>query len=182
MRAECREQVAKALGKKRLSAADSNRISSLYIRAQNTLARTDADWIFKSPAERAEAIAQKTASDLAVQIAKNNQNIARDAVIKAQVQNEIYNHPKLNPVQALMRKIAYFSDQSGIQSIEKQSQALHSRWMSLVADVFTKTQERFGMSVNKAMTDDIIRVMFGGKSDNPEITAMAEIAPSLTNF
>lgn len=174
MRAECREQVAKALGKRKLSAADSNRISSLYIRAQNTLARTDPDWMFKSPAERAEAIAQKTATDLAVQIAKNNQNIARDAILKAQLQNEIYNHPKLNPVQALMRKIAYFSDQSGIQSIEKQSQALHSRWMSLVADVFTKTQERFGMSVNKAMTDDIIRVMFGGKSDNPEITAMAK--------
>ncbi len=174
MRAECREQVAKALGKRKLSAADSNRISSLYIRAQNTLARTDPDWMFKSPAERAEAIAQKTATDLAVQIAKNNQNIARDAIIKAQLQNEIYNHPKLNPVQALMRKIAYFSDQSGIQSIEKQSQALHSRWMSLVADVFTKTQERFGMSVNKAMTDDIIRVMFGGKSDNLEITAMAK--------
>ena len=171
MRAECREQVAKALGKRKLSAADSNRISSLYIRAQNTLARTDPDWMFKSPAERAEAIAQKTATDLAVQIAKNNQNIARDAIIKAQLQNEIYNHPKLNPVQALMRKIAYFSDQSGIQSIEKQSQALHSRWMSLVADVFTKTQERFGMSVNKAMTDDIIRVMFGGKSDNPEKTS-----------
>lgn len=174
MRAECREQVAKALGKRKLKAADSNRISSLYIRAQNTLARTDPDWMFKSPAERAEAIAQKTATDLAVQIAKNNQNIARDAILKAQLQNEIYNHPKLNPVQALMRKIAYFSDQSGIQSIEKQSQALHSRWMSLVADVFTKTQERFGMSVNKAMTDDIIRVMFGGKSDNPEITAMAK--------
>ena len=174
MRAECREQVAKALGKRKLSAADSNRISSLYIRAQNTLARTDPDWIFKSPAERAEAIAQKTATDLAVQIAKNNQNIARDAIIKAQLQNEIYNHPKLNPVQALMRKIAYFSDQSGIQSIEKQAQSLHSRWMSLVADVFTKTQERFGMSVNKEMTDDIIRVMFGGKSDNPEITAMAK--------
>lgn len=174
MRAECREQVAKALGKRKLSAADSNRISSLYIRAQNTLARTDPDWMFKSPAERAEAIAQKTATNLAVQIAKNNQNIARDAIAKAQLQNEIYNHPKLNPIQVLMRKIAYFSDQSGIQSIEKQSQALHSRWMSLVADVFTKTQERFGMSVNKTMTDDIIRVMFGGKSDNPEITAMAK--------
>jgi hypothetical protein len=174
MRAECREQVAKALGKRKLSAADSNRISSLYVRAQNTLARTDPDWIFKSPAERAETIAQKTASDLAIQIAKNNQNIARDAVIKAQLQNEIFNHSKLNPVQALMRKIAYFSDQSGIQSIEKQAQSLHSRWMSLVADVFTKTQERFGMSVNKEMTDDIIRVMFGGKSDNPEIMAMAK--------
>ncbi|EPP9791376.1 hypothetical protein O3I62_003737, partial [Acinetobacter baumannii] len=29
-------------------------------------------------------------------------------------------------------------------------------------------------SVNKEMTDDLIRVMFGGKSDNPEITAMAK--------
>ncbi|EPS9237926.1 hypothetical protein ACVM1I_001577, partial [Acinetobacter baumannii] len=101
-------------------------------------------------------------------------NIARDAILKAQLEQEIYNHSTLNPIQVLMRKIAYFSDQSGIQSVEKQAQALHSRWMSLVADVFTKTQERWGLSVNKEMTDDIIRVMFGGKSDNPEITAMAK--------
>ncbi|EPL0105377.1 hypothetical protein QMJ91_06355 [Acinetobacter baumannii] len=174
MRAECREQVAQALGKKKLSAADSNRISQLYIRAKNILARTDRDWLLKSPAERAEAITQKTASDLSIQIAKNNQNIARDAILKAQLEQEIYNHSTLNPIQVLMRKIAYFSDQSGIQSVEKQAQALHSRWMSLVADVFTKTQERWGFSVNKEMTDDIIRVMFGGKSDNPEITAMAK--------
>ncbi|MFA3055928.1 hypothetical protein [Acinetobacter pittii] len=174
MRAECRDQVAQALGKKKLSAADSNRISQLYIRAQNILARTDPDWLLKSSAERAEAIAQKTASDLSIQIAKNNQNIARDAILKAQLEQEIYSHSTLNPIQVLMRKIAYFSDQSGIQSVEKQSQALHSRWMSLVADVFTKTQERWGLSVNKEMTDDIIRVMFGGKSDNPEITAMAK--------
>lgn len=174
MRAECREQVAQALGKKKLSAADSNRISQLYIRAKNILARTDPDWLLKSPAERAEAITQKTASDLSIQIAKNNQNIARDAILKAQLEQEIYNHSTLNPIQVLMRKIAYFSDQSGIQSVEKQAQALHSRWMSLVADVFTKTQERWGLSVNKEMTDDIIRVMFGGKSDNPGITAMAK--------
>jgi hypothetical protein len=174
MRAECREQVAQALGKKKLSAADSNRVSGLYIRAQNILSRTDPDWILKSPAERAEAIAQKTASDLSSQIAKNNMNIARDAVLKAQLEQEIYNHPKLNAIEVLMRKVAYFSDQSGIQSVEKQAQALHSRWMSIVSDVFTKTQERFGMSVNKEMTDDIIRVMFGGKSDNPEISAMAK--------
>jgi len=174
MRAECREQVAQALGKKKLSAADSNRISQLYIRAKNILARTDPDWLLKSPAERAEAITQKTASDLSIQIAKNNQNIARDAILKAQLEQEIYNHSTLNPIQVLMRKIAYFSDQSGIQSVEKQAQALHSRWMSLVADVFTKTQERWGLSVNKEITDDIIRVMLGGKSDNPEITAMAK--------
>lgn len=146
----------------------------MYIRAKNILARTDPDWLLKSPAERAEAITQKTASDLSIQIAKNNQNIARDAILKAQLEQEIYNHSTLNPIQVLMRKIAYFSDQSGIQSVEKQAQALHSRWMSLVADVFTKTQERWGLSVNKEMTDDIIRVMFGGKSDNPEITAMAK--------
>ena len=92
MRAECREQVAQALGKKKLSAADSNRISQLYIRAKNILARTDPDWLLKSPAERAEAITQKTASDLSIQIAKNNQNIARDAILKAQLEQEIYNN------------------------------------------------------------------------------------------
>jgi len=173
VRPECKEAVEKALGRK-TPTNYRNRISLMYQRSQNILARTDPDWVMKSAAERAEAIAQKTASDLSIQIAKNNQNIARDAVLKAQIEAQIYNHPKLNPIQALMRKIAYFSDQSGIQSAEKQAQALHSLWMSRVADVFTKTQERFGMSVNKTMTDDIIRVMFGGKSDNPEIMAMAK--------
>lgn len=173
MRSECKEAVEKALGRK-TPTNYRNRISLMYQRSQNILARTDPDWVMKSAAERAEAIAQKTASDISIQIAKNNQNIARDAVLKAQIEAQIYNHPKLNPIQALMRKIAYFSDQSGIQSAEKQAQALHSLWMSRVADVFTKTQERFGMSVNKTMTDDIIRVMFGGKSDNPEIMAMAK--------
>lgn len=173
MRPECREAVEKALGRK-TPTNYRNRISLMYQRSQNILARTDPDWIMKSPAERAEAIAQKTASDISIQIAKNNQNIARDAVLKAQIESQIYNHRTLNPIQALMRKIAYFSDQSGIQSAEKHAQSLHSLWMSRVADVFTKTQERFGMSVNKTMTDDIIRVMFGGKSDNPEIMAMAK--------
>ncbi len=173
MRPECKDAVEKALGRK-TPTNYRNRISLMYQRSQNILARTDPDWIIKSPGERAEAIAQKTANDISIQIAKNNQNIARDAVLKAQIESQIYNHPKLNPIQALMRKIAYFSDQSGIQSAEKQAQALHSLWMSRVADVFTKTQERFGMSVNKTMTDDIVRVMFGGKSDNPEIMAMAK--------
>ncbi|KQF55037.1 MULTISPECIES: hypothetical protein [Acinetobacter] len=173
MRPECKDAVEKALGRK-TPTNYRNRISLMYQRSQNILARTDPDWIMKSPGERVEAIAQKTASDISIQIAKNNQNIARDAVLKAQIESQIYNHPKLNPIQALMRKIAYFSDQSGIQSAEKQAQALHSLWMSRVADVFTKTQERFGMSVNKTMTDDIVRVMFGGKSDNPETMAMAK--------
>lgn len=173
MRPECKDAVEKALGRK-TPTNYRNRISLMYQRSQNILARTDPDWIIKSPGERAEAIAQKTANDISIQIAKNNQNIARDAVLKAQIESQIYNHPKLNPIQALMRKIAYFSDQSGIQSAEKQAQALHSLWMSRVADIFTKTQERFGMSVNKTMTDDIVRVMFGGKSDNPEIMAMAK--------
>ncbi len=173
MRPECKDAVEKALGRK-TPTNYRNRISLMYQRSQNILARTDPDWIIKSPGERAEAIAQKTANDISILIAKNNQNIARDAVLKAQIESQIYNHPKLNPIQALMRKIAYFSDQSGIQSAEKQAQALHSLWMSRVADVFTKTQERFGMSVNKTMTDDIVRVMFGGKSDNPEIMAMAK--------
>lgn len=173
MRPECKDAVEKALGRK-TPTNYRNRIALMYQRSQNLLARTDPDWKVKSAMEKSEAIAQKTASDIAIQMAKNNQNLARDTVLKAQIEAQIYNHPKLNPIQALMRKVAFFSDQSGIQSAEKQAQALHSMWISRVADVFTQTQEHFGMSVNKTMTDDIIRVMFGGKSDSPEITAMAK--------
>lgn len=174
MRVECKEQVLKALGRKKISSSESNRISQLYLRAKNTLARTDKDWINKSEAERAEAIANKTASDLAAQIAKNNVNIARDAIIKARLEHEIFSHKKLNPMQVLMRKLAYFSDQSGIQSVEVHAKQLHSLWISRLADVFTTTQRSFGFLVDKQKTDEIVRALFNGKADDADVLQMAK--------
>ena len=57
MRPECAEQVAKALGVPKLSSQYKNKVTELYSRAQNILARNDPDWIKKSDAEKAEAIA-----------------------------------------------------------------------------------------------------------------------------
>lgn len=174
MRPECAEAVAKALGVPKLSSQYKNKVTELYSRAQNILARSDPDWIKKSDAEKAEAIANRTASDLAQQIAKNNENIARDAIIKAKLEQEIFNHPKLSPVEVLMRKIAYFSDQSGIQSIEIHAKQLHALWISRASDVFTKTQRGFGFLTDKQKTDDIVRALFGQKVDDPEVMQMAK--------
>ena len=174
MRPECAEAVAKALGVPKLSSQYKNKVTELYSRAQNILARTDPDWIKKSDAEKAEAIANKTAADIAQQIAKNNENIARDAIIKAKLEQEIFNHPKLNPIEVLTRKLAYFSDQSGVQSVEIHAKQLHSYWISRAADVFTETQKGFGFLTDKAKTDDIVRALFGTKSSDPEINRIAE--------
>ena len=174
MRPECAEQVAKALGVPKLSSQYKNKVTELYSRAQNILARNDPDWIKKSDAEKAEAIANKTAADLAQQIAKNNENIARDAIIKAKLEQEVFNHPKLNPIEVLMRKIAYYSDQSGVQSVEVHAKQLHAYWISRASDVFTETQKGFGFLTNKEKTDDIVRALFGQKSNDPEINRIAD--------
>lgn len=174
MRPECAEAVAKALGVPKLNSQYKNKVSDLYMRAKNYLARTDPDWIKKSDAEKADAIANKTASDLAAQIAKNNENIARDAIIKAKLEQEVFNHPKLNPLQVLARKLAYFSDQSGIQSVEVHTKQLHSYWISRVADAFTYSQKAFGFLTDKQKSDDIVRALFGGKSKDPEIDRIAK--------
>lgn len=179
MRPECAEQVAKALGVPKLSSQYKNKITELYSRAQNILARNDPDWIKKSDAEKAEAIANKTAADIAQQIAKNNENIARDAIIKAKLEQEIFNHPKLNPIEVLTRKLAYFSDQSGVQSVEIHAKQLHAYWISRASDVFTETQKGFGFLTNKEKTDDIVKALFGTKSADPEVNRIADSLASV---
>lgn len=179
MRPECAEQVAKALGVPKLSSQYKNKITELYSRAQNILARNDPDWIKKTDAEKAEAIANKTAADIAQQIAKNNENIARDAIIKAKLEQEIFNHPKLNPIEVLTRKLAYFSDQSGVQSVEIHAKQLHAYWISRASDVFTETQKGFGFLTNKEKTDDIVKALFGTKSVDPEVNRIADILASV---
>lgn len=179
MRPECAEQVAKALGVPKLSSQYKNKITELYSRAQNILARNDPDWIKKSDAEKAEAIASKTAADIAQQIAKNNENIARDAIIKAKLEQEIFNHPKLNPIEVLTRKLAYFSDQSGVQSVEIHAKQLHAYWISRASDVFTETQKGFGFLTNKEKTDDIVKALFGTKSVDPEVNRIADSLASV---
>lgn len=179
MRPECAEQVAKALGVPKLSSQYKNKITELYSRAQNILARNDPDWIKKSDAEKAGAIANKTAADIAQQIAKNNENIARDAIIKAKLEQEIFNHPKLNPIEVLTRKLAYFSDQSGVQSVEIHAKQLHAYWISRASDVFTETQKGFGFLTNKEKTDDIVKALFGTKSTDPEVNRIADSLASV---
>lgn len=179
MRPECAEQVAKALGVPKLSSQYKNKITELYSRAQNILARNDPDWIKKTDAEKAEAIANKTAADIAQQIAKNNENIARDAIIKAKLEQEIFNHPKLNPIEVLTRKLAYFSDQSGVQSVEIHAKQLHAYWISRASDVFTETQKGFGFLTNKEKTDDIVKALFGTKSADPEVNRIADSLASV---
>ena len=179
MRPECAKQVAKALGVPKLSSQYKNKITELYSRAQNILARNDPDWIKKSDAEKAEAIANKTAADIAQQIAKNNENIARDAIIKAKLEQEIFNHPKLNPIEVLTRKLAYFSDQSGVQSVEIHAKQLHAYWISRASDVFTETQKGFGFLTNKEKTDDIVKALFGTKSTDPEVNRIADSLASV---
>lgn len=179
MRPECAEQVAKALGVPKLSSQYKNKVTELYSRARNILARNDPDWIKKTDAEKAEAIANKTAADIAQQIAKNNENIARDAVIKAKLEQEIFNHPKLNPIEVLTRKLAYFSDQSGVQSVEIHAKQLHSYWISRAADVFTETQKGFGFLTNKEKTDEIVKALFGTKSNDPEVNRIADSLASV---
>lgn len=179
MRPECAEQVAKALGVPKLSSQYKNKVTELYSRARNILARNDPDWIKKSDAEKAEAIANKTAADIAQQIAKNNENIARDAIIKAKLEQEIFNHPKLNPIEVLTRKLAYFSDQSGVQSVEIHAKQLHAYWISRASDVFTETQKGFGFLTNKEKTDDIVKALFGTKSTDPEVNRIADSLASV---
>lgn len=179
MRPECAEQVAKALGVPKLSSQYKNKVTELYSRAQNILARNDPDWIKKTDAEKAEAIANKTAADIAQQIAKNNENIARDAIIKSKLEQEIFNHPKLNPIEVLTRKLAYFSDQSGVQSVEIHAKQLHAYWISRASDVFTETQKGFGFLTNKEKTDDIVKALFGTKSADPEVNRIADSLASV---
>lgn len=124
--------------------------------------------------ERAEAIADRAIDNYTKQHIKTVNTLISDFEIRENLINELTNHPKLNPLESLNRKLVMHTDQSGIQSVENDIQFIEAGYIAKLAKVFTDTQKSMGFLLDGDKVKVLVKEIFGKPSGDPEISALAK--------
>lgn len=174
MKSECRTAVEGVLGRK-LTDKEANLLEQQFIKASRELPQEDIKaWKSMSDEERAEAIADRAIKNYTDQHIKEVTNLVNDLEIREALVQELTSHSKLNPLEALNRKLVMHTDQSGIQSVEHNIQAIEVRYMGALADVFTKTQKGLGYLIDADKVKLLVKEIFGKPSGDAEIAGLAK--------
>ncbi|MEE8098153.1 hypothetical protein V3N00_18175 [Acinetobacter baumannii] len=174
MKNECKSAVEAELGRK-LSDKEADLLEQQFIKASRELPAEDIKaWKSMSDEERAEAIADRAIKNYTDQHIKEVTNLVNDLEIREQLVHELTSHSKLNPLEAMNRKLVMHTDQSGIQSVEHNIQAVEVRYMSALADVFSKTQKGLGYLIDGDKVKLLVKEIFGKPSGDAEIAGLAK--------
>jgi len=174
MKNECRTAVEGALGRK-LTDKEADLLEQQFTKASRELPQEDIKaWKSMSDEERAEAIADRAIKNYTDQHIKEVTNLVNDLEVREALERELTSHSKLNPLEALNRKLVMHTDQSGIQSVEHNIQAIEVRYMGALADVFTKTQKGLGYLIDADKVKLLVKEIFGKPSGDAEIAGLAK--------
>ena len=174
MKNECRTAVEGVLGRK-LTDKEADLLEQAFIKASRELPQEDIKaWKSMSDEERAEAIADRAIKNYTDQHIKEVTNLINDLEIREALELELTSHSKLNPLEALNRKLVMHTDQSGIQSVEHNIQAIEVRYMGALADVFSKTQKGLGYLIDADKVKLLVKEIFGKPSGDAEIAGLAK--------
>lgn len=178
MKDQCKTAVEGALGRK-LSDKEAELLEQQFIKASRELPAEDIKaWKSMSDEERAEAIADRAIQNYTDQHIKEVTNLVNDLEIRENLVKELTSHPKLNPLEAMNRKLVMHTDQSGIQSVEHNIQAVEVRYMQGLAQVFSDTQKTMGFLLDGDKVKSLVKEIFGKPSGDAEI---AKLAKSVTD-
>lgn len=174
MKNECRTAVEGVLGRK-LTDKEADLLEQQFIKASRELPQEDIKaWKSMSDEERAEAIADRAIKNYTDQHIKEVTNLINDLEIREALEHELTSHSKLNPLEALNRKLVMHTDQSGIQSVEHNIQAIEVRYMGALADVFSKTQKGLGYLIDADKVKLLVKEIFGKPSGDAEVAGLAK--------
>ena len=174
MKNECKSAVEDVLGRK-LTDKEVDLLEKEFKKASNELPFEDIKACKSmSSEERAEAIADRAIKNYTDQHIKEVTNLVNDLEIREQLVHELTSHSKLNPLEALNRKLVMHTDQSGIQSVEHNIQAIEVRYMGALADVFSKTQKGLGYITDADKIKLLVKEIFGKPSGDAEIAGLAK--------
>ena len=174
MKDQCKQAVESVLGRK-LTDKEADLLEQQFIKASKELPAEDIKlWKSMSDAERAEAIADRAIENYTQQHIKEVTNLVNDLELRENLVHELTSHPKLNPLESLNRKLVMHTDQSGIQSVEHNIQAVEVRYMGALADVFSKTQKGLGYLLDGQKVKLLVKEIFGKPSGDAEIAALAK--------
>lgn len=167
MKEQCKQAVAKALGKEKLNQQEVQQIEQRVQDAMKSLARQDIQsWRNLSESERLTKAGEFVAQDIQNQLKMKHQIAAQD--ILTQNKNlALLDHSTLSASEVIDRMIAPHGDMSGIQSIDSKARAIASIYRGELVDLYTKIKGGLGVFTDHELVTKIIRERFGENTGEP---------------
>ncbi len=161
MKEQCKQAVAKALGKQSLTAQEATDIEARINETMRNLARKDINnWRNLSDAEKLSEAAKQVAIDIQEQL-KRKHKIAAQDILKQSQNLAALDHGKLSSMEVIDRMVAAHGDMSGIQSIDSKARAIASIYRGELVDFYTNIKGGLGIFTDQELVQKIVRERFG---------------------
>lgn len=166
MKDQCKQAVAKALGKDKLSQQEAKKIDQRVTKAMTNLARQDRDkWRNMSQIDKLTAASEQVAKDIQNDLARKKQILAKD-IIKRSQGLETIKTPGLAANQNLDRMIAHNGDMSGITSLNSEYKVIANETKRHMWNFYTKIKGALGIWTDSNLMKDVARERFGEDTGN----------------
>ncbi|HEJ0079304.1 TPA: hypothetical protein SLO34_003990 [Acinetobacter baumannii] len=161
MKEQCKQAVAKALGKQSLSAQEATDIEARINETMRNLARKDINnWRNLSDAEKLTEASKQVAIDIQEQL-KRKHKIAAQDILKQSQNIAALDHGKLSSMEVIDRMVAAHGDMSGIQSIDSKARGIASIYRGELVDFYANIKGGLGIFTDQELVQKIVRERFG---------------------
>lgn len=161
MKEQCKQAVAKALGKQSLTAQEATDIEARINETMRNLARKDIDkWRNLSDSEKMTEAAKQVAIDIQEQLKRKHKIAANDILTQSKNLAKL-DHPKLSASEVVDRMVARHGDMSGIQSISSKADGIASIYRGELIDFYTNIKGGLGIFTDQELVQKIVRERFG---------------------
>ncbi len=167
MKEQCKQAVAKALGKPSLNQQEAQQIEQRIKEAMKSLAKQDIqNWRNLSDADKLAKAGEFVAKDIQDQL-KRKHKIAAQDILTQNKNLAALDHPTLSASEVVDRMVAAHGDMSGIQSIDSKSRAIASIYKGELVDFYTSIKGGLGVFTDKDLVVKIVRERFGDNTGDP---------------
>ena len=161
MKDQCKQAVAKALGKDSLNQQEATDIENRIKDAMKSLAKKDIqNWRNLSDAEKLVKAGEFVATDIQEQLKRKHKIAAQDILTQSKNLAAL-DHPTLSASEVVDRMVAAHGDMSGVQSIDSKSRAIASIYRGDLVDFYTNIKGGIGVFTDADLVQKIVRERFG---------------------
>lgn len=160
MKEQCKQAVAKALGKSKLTAQEATDIENRIKDAMKNLARKDrTTWRNLSDADKLTEAGKQVAIDIQEQLKRKNKIAAQD--ILTQSKNlAMLDHPTLSSSEVVDRLIAPHGDMSGVQSLDSKARGIAGIYRGDLIEFYANIKGGLKIFTDQTLVKNIIRERF----------------------
>ncbi|WP_151983834.1 hypothetical protein [Acinetobacter nosocomialis] len=161
MKEQCKQAVAKALGKQSLSAQEATDIEARITETMRNMARKDIDkWRNLSDAEKLTEASKQIAIDIQEQLKRKHKIAANDILTQSKNIAKL-EHSRLSSMEVIDRMVAAHGDMSGIQSIDSKARGIAAIYRGDLVNFYTNIKGGLGIFTDPELVQKIVRERFG---------------------